>query len=72
MPVVADTPRAITIASVLFDGILQVEDAVRLGEALRTGIGRAKSYGQGLLSVASAGEQEFSHERPAHSAESKR
>jgi CRISPR system Cascade subunit CasE len=45
-----DSP--ITIASVLFDGILEVVDPALLGEALQTGIGRAKSYGQGLLSLA--------------------
>lgn len=42
----------ITVASVLFDGILEVVDAPLLREALQTGIGRAKSYGQGLLSLA--------------------
>jgi CRISPR system Cascade subunit CasE len=42
----------ITVASVLFDGILEVVDPALLREALQTGIGRAKSYGQGLLSLA--------------------
>ena len=42
----------ITVASVLFDGILEVVDAALVREALQTGIGRAKSYGQGLLSLA--------------------
>ncbi|MBK5290349.1 MAG: type I-E CRISPR-associated protein Cas6/Cse3/CasE [Acidobacteriia bacterium] len=46
----------ITVASVLFDGILEVLDAALLREALQTGIGRAKSYGQGLLSLAPARE----------------
>jgi CRISPR system Cascade subunit CasE len=49
-----DSP--ITVASVLFDGILEVVDAALLREALQTGIGRAKSYGQGLLSLAPARE----------------
>jgi CRISPR system Cascade subunit CasE len=49
-----DSP--ITVASVLFDGILEVADAALLREALQTGIGRAKSYGQGLLSLAPAQE----------------
>jgi CRISPR system Cascade subunit CasE len=43
---------SITVASVLFDGILEVMDAALFREALQTGIGRAKSYGQGLLSLA--------------------
>ena len=42
----------ITVASVLFDGILEVADAALFREALQTGIGRAKSYGLGLLSLA--------------------
>jgi CRISPR system Cascade subunit CasE len=46
----------ITVASVLFDGILEVVDTALLREALQTGIGRAKSYGQGLLSLAPARE----------------
>ena len=46
----------ITVASVLFDGILEVVDAALIREALQTGIGRAKSYGQGLLSLAPARE----------------
>jgi CRISPR system Cascade subunit CasE len=48
----------ITVASVLFDGILEVVDAALLREALQTGIGRAKSYGQGLLSLAPTRELE--------------
>ena len=44
----------ITVASVLFDGILEVVDTALLREALQTGIGRAKSYGHGLLSLAPA------------------
>src|ERR1019366_10739926 len=46
----------ITVAPVLFDGILEVVDAALIREALQTGIGRAKSYGQGLLSLAPARE----------------
>jgi CRISPR system Cascade subunit CasE len=44
----------ITIASVQFDGILEVVDVALLGHALRDGIGRAKAYGHGLLSLAPA------------------
>lgn len=38
--------------AVLFDGVLRVEDPVLLGQALRAGIGPAKAYGFGLLSLA--------------------
>jgi CRISPR system Cascade subunit CasE len=59
----------ITVASVLFDGILEVADVALLREALQTGVGRGKSYGQGLLSLAPATEPEGPDERPAYSAE---
>lgn len=36
----------------LFEGQLEVTDAARFSEALRVGIGSAKAYGFGLLSVA--------------------
>lgn len=42
----------ITIHSVLFQGILQVTDTERFIKALREGIGRGRSYGCGLLSIA--------------------
>lgn len=46
----------ITIASVLFEGVLEVTEGPLLQAAVRGGIGRAKSYGQGLLSLARAPE----------------
>ena len=42
----------IKIFTVLYQGILQVEDPSLLIEAMRQGIGRGRSYGCGLLSVA--------------------
>lgn len=44
----------ITIAQVRFDGHLQVTDPEALAAALKNGIGRAKAYGCGLLSLAPA------------------
>ncbi len=45
---------SIQIFTVQFDGVLQVTDAARFTEALAFGIGPAKSFGCGLLSVAQA------------------
>jgi CRISPR system Cascade subunit CasE len=45
---------SITVASVQFDGILKVTDPALCVAAIQFGIGRAKSYGQGLLSLAPA------------------
>ena len=42
----------LTFASVLFEGILRVTDSKALGLALEQGIGSAKAYGFGMLSVA--------------------
>ena len=42
----------VTVAATLFEGVLEVTDAAKFREALETGIGRAKAYGCGLLSVA--------------------
>jgi CRISPR system Cascade subunit CasE len=42
----------IKIFTVLYQGILQVEEPSLLVEAIRQGIGRGRSYGCGLLSVA--------------------
>ncbi|MFN5515935.1 MAG: type I-E CRISPR-associated protein Cas6/Cse3/CasE [Cyanobacteriota bacterium] len=42
----------ISIHAVLFQGTLQVIDSDKLISALTTGIGRGKSYGCGLLSIA--------------------
>jgi CRISPR system Cascade subunit CasE len=44
--------NAISIYSVLYDGILTVADPERFVNALRTGIGHGKAMGLGLLSVA--------------------
>ena len=41
-----------THLAVLFEGILQVNDVTLLQSALETGVGSAKGYGFGLLSVA--------------------
>ncbi|MBE2998647.1 type I-E CRISPR-associated protein Cas6/Cse3/CasE [Nocardiopsis sp. HNM0947] len=42
----------ITVSPAQFDGRLVVTDADAFAEAVRTGIGRAKAYGCGLLSLA--------------------
>lgn len=44
----------VTIAEATFQGVLQVEDAGDLRHALVNGIGRAKAYGCGLLTLAPA------------------
>ena len=44
----------LTFASVLFEGVLEVTDAERFRQALEQGIGSAKAYGFGLLSIAPA------------------
>lgn len=44
--------REVTIASAQFDGLLEVADAEKLRGALTQGIGRAKAYGCGLLTLA--------------------
>ena len=49
---VGDQPQRITVESVLFEGRLRVLDATSFQRALLEGIGPAKSYGCGLLSVA--------------------
>lgn len=41
--------------SVQFDGVLQVVDAERFGQAIAAGVGSGKAFGCGLLSVARAG-----------------
>lgn len=46
--------RRLTFGSTLFEGELIVEDAVAFRRALEEGIGSAKAYGFGLLSVARA------------------
>jgi CRISPR system Cascade subunit CasE len=37
---------------VLYEGVLRVENAEALAEAVKAGIGHAKAYGFGLLSLA--------------------
>lgn len=42
----------VTHLGVQFDGLLQVVDPARLLETIRDGVGSAKGFGYGLLSVA--------------------
>jgi len=44
-----------TFSSVRFEGVLQVEDSDKLLELVRQGVGSAKGFGFGLLSLAPAG-----------------
>ncbi|WP_441289014.1 type I-E CRISPR-associated protein Cas6/Cse3/CasE [Sorangium sp. KYC3313] len=48
----SDKRQGLTLAPVLFEGRLRVTDADRFREALAAGIGPAKAYGFGLLSIA--------------------
>ncbi|WP_150253376.1 type I-E CRISPR-associated protein Cas6/Cse3/CasE [Nocardiopsis deserti] len=48
-----DRRNKITISAVRFDGQLVVTNADAFREAVRTGIGRAKAYGCGMVSLAS-------------------
>ncbi|WP_437744053.1 type I-E CRISPR-associated protein Cas6/Cse3/CasE [Sorangium sp. So ce1504] len=50
----SDERQHLTLAPVLFEGRLRVTDASRFREALAAGIGPAKAYGFGLLSIAPA------------------
>jgi CRISPR system Cascade subunit CasE len=45
----------ITVGAALFEGVLEVTDPTRFREAVEQGIGRARAYGCGLLSIARAG-----------------
>jgi CRISPR system Cascade subunit CasE len=47
-----DNGRSLTLYTVQFDGRLQITDAAKFQQALRTGIGPAKAFGCGLLSLA--------------------
>lgn len=49
------SPMALRFGSVLFEGHLEVTDRATFLETLRTGIGSGKSFGFGLLSIASVG-----------------
>ncbi len=44
--------RTVTLSTALFDGTLQVQDAGALRQALTQGVGPAKGYGCGLLTLA--------------------
>jgi CRISPR system Cascade subunit CasE len=46
--------NAVTLTIVTYDGILQVTDADAFRQALTSGIGHAKAYGCGLLTIAPA------------------
>jgi len=48
------TNKPIRVFSVLFDGILTINDPVKFREAIECGIGHGKSLGLGLLSVVPA------------------
>lgn len=51
----ARPPRArLSFEGILYEGILEVADPERFATAVRQGIGPAKAYGYGLLSVAPA------------------
>ncbi|MEW6568790.1 MAG: type I-E CRISPR-associated protein Cas6/Cse3/CasE [Chloroflexota bacterium] len=49
-----ESGRPITVYTVQFDGRLQVADPARLRQAVAKGIGPAKAFGCGLLSLAAA------------------
>ena len=51
-PVRQEQPRRLAHVAVRFEGLLQVTDPALLSEAVRAGIGSAKSFGFGLLSLA--------------------
>jgi len=44
--------KSVTVGGALFEGVLVVRDVERFVRALETGIGPAKAYGFGLLSIA--------------------
>jgi CRISPR system Cascade subunit CasE len=44
--------KAVTVAGALFEGVLTIVDAALFRAALEGGIGPAKAYGFGLLSIA--------------------
>lgn len=48
-------PSTVHVHPTLFEGALEVRDPVRFTQALREGIGPAKAYGCGLLSIAPMG-----------------
>lgn len=50
----SDNTHKLSLFTVQFDGILQVTDPIRFAAALAAGIGPAKAFGCGLLSIAPA------------------
>lgn len=48
--------REVTLRTATFEGVLTVTDAERFKQALVTGIGRAKAYGCGLMTIMRRGE----------------
>ncbi|MEN6546861.1 MAG: type I-E CRISPR-associated protein Cas6/Cse3/CasE [Armatimonadia bacterium] len=46
-------PQRLRMYSVLFEGLLQVQEAEGMAEAIRNGVGSGKGFGFGLLSVKS-------------------
>lgn len=53
-PRLDDKTRPLTLFTVQFDGLLQITEAEKFAQALQSGIGPAKAFGCGLLSLASA------------------
>jgi CRISPR system Cascade subunit CasE len=47
--------HAVTLTTVTYDGVLQVTDADAFRTALTSGIGHARAYGCGMLTLAAAG-----------------
>ena len=47
-----DASRTVTLATALFDGLLEVRDPDALRDTLVSGVGAAKGYGCGLLTLA--------------------
>lgn len=50
-----DGRRKVQLRTVTYDGVLTVTEPARFETALRQGIGRAKAYGMGLLTIMSMG-----------------
>ena len=47
--------QSVTLLQATFEGVLTVTDAAAFRNALTKGIGRAKAYGMGMLTVVSHG-----------------
>ena len=47
--------KRLTFAAAQFDGVIRIEDAAATRTMLEAGVGSAKAYGFGLLSIAPAG-----------------